>query len=119
MPLNNKLVVTSPFSIRTHPIFGFIKMHNGVDLKANYEQIRSVLEVVLDRHRMGILKGGGNFIKISHSGRFETSYLHLSEIYYKVGEYVNAGFIIGKIGNSGNSTGPHLHFAVKKNMENT
>lgn len=43
MPLNNKLVVTSPFSIRTHPIFGFIKMHNGVDLKANYEQIRSVL----------------------------------------------------------------------------
>ena len=59
-------------------------------------------------------KGGGNFIKISHSGRFETSYLHLSEIYYKAGEYVNAGFIIGKSGNSGNSTGPHLHFAVKE-----
>jgi murein DD-endopeptidase MepM/ murein hydrolase activator NlpD len=113
MPLNNKLVVTSPFSIRTHPIFGFIKMHNGVDLKANYEQIRSVLGGIVTATGWDP-KGGGNFIKISHSGRFETSYLHLSEIYYKAGEYVNAGFIIGKSGNSGNSTGPHLHFAVKE-----
>ena len=113
MPLNNKLVVTSPFSIRTHPIFGFIKMHNGVDLKANYEQIRSVLGGIVTATGWDP-KGGGNFIKISHSGRFEISYLHLSEIYYKAGEYVNAGFIIGKSGNSGNSTGPHLHFAVKE-----
>ncbi|HFK5562920.1 TPA: M23 family metallopeptidase [Elizabethkingia anophelis] len=113
MPLDNKLVVTSPFSIRTHPIFGFIKMHNGVDLKANYEQIRSVLGGIVTATGWDP-KGGGNFIKISHSGRFETSYLHLSEIYYKAGEYVNAGFIIGKSGNSGNSTGPHLHFAVKE-----
>ncbi|WP_276520315.1 M23 family metallopeptidase [Elizabethkingia ursingii] len=113
MPLNNKLVVTSPFSIRMHPIFGFIKMHNGVDLKANYEQIRSVLGGIVTATGWDP-KGGGNFIKISHSGRFETSYLHLSEIYYKAGEYVNAGFIIGKSGNSGNSTGPHLHFAVKE-----
>lgn len=113
MPLNNKLVVTSPFSIRTHPIFGFIKMHNGVDLKANYEQIRSVLGGIVTATGWDP-KGGGNYIKISHSGRFETSYLHLSEIYYKTGEYVNAGFIIGKSGNSGNSTGPHLHFAVKE-----
>lgn len=113
MPLNNKLVVTSPFSIRAHPIFGFIKMHNGVDLKANYEQIRSVLGGIVTATGWDP-KGGGNYIKISHSGRFETSYLHLSEIYYKAGEYVNAGFIIGKSGNSGNSTGPHLHFAVKE-----
>ncbi|WP_323374297.1 M23 family metallopeptidase [Elizabethkingia anophelis] len=113
MPLNNKLVVTSPFSMRTHPIFGFQRMHNGVDLKANYEQIRSVLGGIVTATGWDP-KGGGNFIKISHSGRFETSYLHLSEIYYKAGEYVNAGFIIGKSGNSGNSTGPHLHFAVKE-----
>ncbi|HAY3557027.1 M23 family metallopeptidase [Elizabethkingia anophelis] len=113
MPLNNKLVVTSPFSMRTHPIFGFQRMHNGVDLKANYEQIRSVLGGIVTATGWDP-KGGGNFMKISHSGRFETSYLHLSEIYYKAGEYVNAGFIIGKSGNSGNSTGPHLHFAVKE-----
>ncbi|AQW92985.1 M23 family metallopeptidase [Elizabethkingia anophelis] len=113
MPLNNKLVVTSPFSMRTHPIFGFQRMHNGVDLKANYEQIQSVLGGIVTATGWDP-KGGGNFIKISHSGRFETSYLHLSEIYYKAGEYVNAGFIIGKSGNSGNSTGPHLHFAVKE-----
>jgi murein DD-endopeptidase MepM/ murein hydrolase activator NlpD len=113
MPIDNKLVVTSPFSIRTHPIFGFKRMHNGVDLKANYEQIRSVLGGIVTATGWDP-KGGGNFMKISHSGRFETSYLHLSEIYYKAGEYVNAGFIIGKSGNTGNSTGPHLHFAVKE-----
>ncbi|MDV2442589.1 hypothetical protein CMV00_02090 [Elizabethkingia anophelis] len=113
MPLNNKLVVTSPFSIRKHPIFGFIKMHNGVDLKANYEQIRSVLGGIVTATGWDP-RGGGRYIKIIHSGKFETSYLHLSEIYYKAGEYVNAGFIIGKSGNSGNSTGPHLHFAVKE-----
>ena len=60
-------------------------------------------------------KGGGNYIKIKHSNSFVTAYLHLSEIYYRVGEYVKAGFIIAKSGNSGNSTGPHLHFSVSEN----
>ena len=60
-------------------------------------------------------KGGGNYIKIKHSNSFVTSYLHLSEIYYRVGEYVKAGFFIAKSGNSGNSTGPHLHFSVSEN----
>lgn len=59
-------------------------------------------------------KGGGNYIKVRHSNRFETSYLHLSAMYYRAGEPVKAGYIIGKSGNSGNSTGPHLHFAVKE-----
>ena len=59
-------------------------------------------------------KGGGNYIKIKHFNRFETAYLHLSEMYYSVGERVKAGFIIAKSGNSGNSTGPHLHFSVKE-----
>ena len=60
-------------------------------------------------------KGGGNYIKVKHSDSFVTAYLHLSEIYYKVGEFVKAGFIIAKSGNSGNSTGPHLHFSVIEN----
>ena len=59
-------------------------------------------------------RGGGLFIKVNHSDRFETAYLHLSEMYYRLGESVKAGFIIGKSGNTGNSTGPHLHFAVKE-----
>ena len=113
MPLRSKFTVTSPYGTRTHPIFGTAKMHNGIDLKANYEDVHAVLDGIITEAGWDS-KGGGNYIKIKHFNRFETSYLHLSEIYYKVGERVRAGFIIGKSGNTGNSTGPHLHFAVKE-----
>lgn len=112
MPLD-KMIITSPFGFRTHPILGGRKMHNGIDLGANYENIYAVLDGVVSEAGWDN-NGGGNYIKIHHSNRFETSYLHLSAIYYRVGEPVKAGYIIGKSGNSGNSTGPHLHFAVKE-----
>ena len=88
-------------------------MHNGIDLKARYENVYSVMDGIVTATGWDF-KGGGNFIKVKHFNRFETSYLHLSEIYYKIGEKVKAGFIIGKSGNTGNSTGPHLHFSVKE-----
>ena len=113
MPLRNRISVTSPYGTRMHPIFGTAIMHNGIDLKANYEDVHAVLDGIITEAGWDS-KGGGNYIKIKHFNRFETSYLHLSEIYYKVGEKVRAGFIIGKSGNTGNSTGPHLHFAVKE-----
>lgn len=113
MPLKRKIAITSPFGVRKHPIFGNIKMHNGIDIQANYENVYSVLDGIVTETGFDT-KGGGNYIKIKHFGRFETSYLHLSEIYYHMGERVNAGFVIAKSGNSGNSTGPHLHFSVKE-----
>ena len=113
MPLKSNLYITSDYGSRIHPIFGSLKMHNGIDLKANYEDVHAVLDGIITEAGWDS-KGGGNYIKIKHFNRFETSYLHLSEIYYKVGEKVRAGFIIGKSGNTGNSTGPHLHFAVKE-----
>ena len=113
MPLNRGIFITSPYGIRTHPIFGASKFHNGVDLAANYENVYSVMDGVVTKTGYDN-KGGGNYIKIKHFNRFETAYLHLSEIYYRVGEFVKAGFIIAKSGNSGNSTGPHLHFSVKE-----
>ena len=113
MPVKNKISITSPFGSRLHPIFGTTKFHNGIDLKANYENVYSVMDGIVSDVGWDS-KGGGNFIKIKHFNRFETSYLHLSEIYYQVGELVNAGFIFAKSGNTGNSTGPHLHFSVKE-----
>lgn len=113
MPLKNKMTITSSFGNRVHPIFGTKKMHNGIDLQASYENIYAVMDGVVSATGWDS-KGGGNYIKIKHFNRFETSYLHLSEVYYQVGEKVKAGFIIGKSGNSGNSTGPHLHFSVKE-----
>lgn len=114
MPLNKRMVVTSPFGWRVHPIFQANKLHNGADFKANYENVYAVLDgvVIASGWDSG---GGGNYIKIRHSDLFITSYLHLSETYYKAGEFVKAGFIIAKSGNTGNSTGAHLHFSVTKN----
>jgi len=113
MPLKSKIQITSPFGNRIHPIFRKTKMHNGIDLKAHYENVYSVMDGIVTASGWDP-KGGGNYIKINHFGRFETAYLHLSEIYYKVGERVKAGFIIAKSGNTGNSTGPHLHFSVRE-----
>ena len=117
MPLNREISITSPYGTRMHPIFGASKFHNGIDLAANYENVYSVLDGVVTETGWDN-KGGGNYIKIKHFDRFETAYLHLSEIYYSVGEFVKAGFIIAKSGNSGNSTGPHLHFSVKEFGQN-
>ncbi|GEN71121.1 hypothetical protein CLA01_11930 [Chryseobacterium lathyri] len=112
MPLAGKMMVTSPYGTRLHPISGTRKMHSGIDLKAYYENVYAVMDGVVTA--VGRSATGGNYIKILHYGRFETSYLHLSEIYYRTGEFVKAGFILGRSGNTGNSTGPHLHFSVKE-----
>ena len=117
MPLNREISITSPYGTRMHPIFGASKFHNGIDLAANYENVYSVLDGIVTETGWDN-KGGGNYLKIKHFDRFETAYLHLSEIYYRVGEFVKAGFIIAKSGNSGNSTGPHLHFSVKEFGQN-
>ena len=113
MPLNREISITSPYGTRMHPIFGASKFHNGIDLAANYENVYSVLDGIVTETGWDN-NGGGNYIKVNHFNRFETAYLHLSEMYYRVGEFVKAGFIIAKSGNSGNSTGPHLHFSVKE-----
>jgi len=117
MPVKNKMMITSPYGIRTHPIFGTKKMHNGIDLKASYENVYSVMEGIVTAAGWDT-KGGGNYMKVRHFNRFETSYLHLSAMYYRPGERVAAGFVIGRSGNSGNSTGPHLHFSVKEFGQN-
>jgi murein DD-endopeptidase MepM/ murein hydrolase activator NlpD len=117
IPLNREISITSPYGTRIHPVFGASKFHNGIDLAANYENVCSVMDGVVTETGWDN-KGGGNYIKIKHFDRFETAHLHLSEIYYRVGEFVKAGFIIAKSGNSGNSTGPHLHFSVKEFGQN-
>ncbi|CAI8877730.1 M23 family metallopeptidase [Chryseobacterium sp. IT-36CA2] len=113
MPLAGKMAITSSYGARVHPISGNRKMHSGIDLKAYYENVYAVMDGVVTAVGWDS-RGGGNYIKIRHFNRFETAYLHLSEIYYRTGEFVKAGFILGRSGNTGNSTGPHLHFSVKE-----
>lgn len=112
MPLND-MIVTSDYGSRYHPIDKVVKQHNGVDLRANQSLVFSVLDgIVMDA---GYTEDAGNYIKILHSANFETIYLHLDKIYFTVDQKVNAGDIIALSGNTGKSTAPHLHFAVKEN----
>lgn len=115
-PKAGPLLITSNYGYRIHPLTGKKKFHAGIDLKMAFKPVFAVLDAEVIESGWDP-KGGGNFIRLRHEDGFETSYLHLSELYYSKGERVKAGFIIGKSGSSGRSSGPHLHFAVKKDAK--
>lgn len=101
--------VTSPFGLRVHPVSRRREMHEGVDFAARIgTPVRSVAGGRIKF--AGVQNGYGNVVKIAHPGGFETVYAHLSTIGVRRGQAVDEGQIIGKSGNTGTSTGPHLHF---------
>ena len=107
--------VTSNFNPkRFHPILKKKRPHNGTDFGAKTgTPVRSVSDgVVTYAGRNG---GHGNFVKIKHQNPYQTSYSHLSKISVKKGQKVKKGQVIGKVGSTGASTGPHLHYQVWKN----
>ena len=106
--------VTSGFGMRMHPIFHVRKMHTGIDLRAGMgEPIRAAASgtVVYADWRGGY----GKCVIIDHGGGLATLYAHQSEILVHVGEQVKRGETIGRVGSTGYSTGPHLHFEVRVN----
>lgn len=112
---NVENLISSMFGRRTHPVTGERgKMHNGMDIAVPvgtpiYAVADGKVEVsVGDQGRSK--KSYGNYIKVGHDGGYSTLYGHLSEVYVKAGEQVVQGQLIGATGNTGSSTGPHLHF---------
>jgi murein DD-endopeptidase MepM/ murein hydrolase activator NlpD len=104
--------LTSAFGNREHPILGGVRMHEGVDLAVPtgtpiYAPADGLVEMA---QRFGSY---GNFIKILHGGEMETRYGHLSAYNVTAGEYVHKGDVIGYVGSTGRSTGPHLHYEVR------
>ena len=88
--------------------------HNGIDWGAptGTRVVASASgEVVIAR--LGFNGGNGNYVAISHSNRMQTLYAHLNSINVTAGDWVNKGSLIGTVGNTGRSTGPHLHFEVR------
>ncbi|MFN4245407.1 MAG: peptidoglycan DD-metalloendopeptidase family protein [Brevinematia bacterium] len=109
--------ITSGFGYRIHPVLGIRKFHSGLDISAPYgHNVRAALSGVVSK--VGFDEEGyGYYIVVSHSGNTKTLYGHLSKIFVKVGQKVNRGEIIGKVGDTGMTTGPHLHFEVIKNNQ--
>lgn len=104
--------VSSGFGMRIHPITGQNRMHNGVDMNAAQgDPIRAARAgtVIL----AGVKGGYGNTIMVDHGGGMVTLYAHQSRLGASVGDRVAAGEVIGYIGSTGQSTGPHLHFEVR------
>ena len=103
--------IGSGFGMRKHPIMHKYCMHNGVDLQARYEEVYSmfpgtVIAVSQD-------KRSGKDVTVK-SSNYTISYCHLSAPLVTKGAFVNAGEVIAKSGNTGMSTGPHLHLTTKK-----
>ena len=106
--------VSSPFGWRPSPFGSGWEFHKGIDICAYYgAPIRATADGTVEY--AGWFEGYGRFIKIYHRDGIETCYGHLSKIIVKAGEHVKKGQVIGYEGDSGLSTGPHLHYEVRIN----
>ncbi len=104
--------ITSGFGMRYHPILGYARLHAGVDFRAGYGQ--EIKAGGSGRVILASVWGGyGNTIIIDHGGGMTTLYAHQSSFAVSYDEQVEAGEIIGYVGSTGLSTGPHLHFEVR------
>ena len=114
-PINGARL-SSSFGFRRHPILGFNKLHQGTDFaaKTGTPIMASGSGVVVMAQKY---KGYGNYVKIRHNSTYETAYAHMSKYGRGIrkGVRVNQGQIIGYVGSTGLSTGPHLHYEVIEN----
>ncbi len=106
--------ITSGYGARVHPIHGSYKRHTGVDLKAS---IGTPIYAAADGKivKACYYSGYGKYVRIKHAGAVDTAYGHLSRISVRPGQHVRQGQVIGFVGVTGTTTGPHLHYEVLKN----
>jgi len=114
-PLRFEPQITSRFTTaRLHPVLHEMRAHLGVDYRAPIgAPVVAVANGVVVQ--AGWAGGGGREVGLRHTGGYETYYLHLSSIAVHVGEHVSQGAVIGRVGQSGLATGPHLDYRIKRN----
>lgn len=106
--------VSSGFGMRRHPVLKQVRLHGGVDVRAPQGMVVKATapgRVIQTGYKAGL----GAFVRIEHGFGFETIYGHLSGYCVRMGELVNRHQQIGRVGASGLTTGPHLHYVIKKN----
>ena len=104
--------LTSPFGMRLHPVLKYNRMHNGIDMAAPQgTPIYATRDgkVTKVAYQAG---GAGNYVSINHLDGFSSIYMHMTHYVVKKDQTVSAGQIIGYVGSTGISTGPHLHFGI-------
>ena len=114
-PINGARL-SSRYGNRKHPILGYTKMHRGLDFAApTGTPVFAAGDGIIEK--AGWNGSYGKYIRIKHTGIYKTAYAHLSGIHnnVKIGKRVLQGKIIGYVGTTGRSTGPHLHYEVIKN----
>ena len=113
-PLTYPTYVSSPFGMRLHPVYKVWKMHKGVDLASRQgDTVVAVRSGVVTVATYG--KSSGYYVVINHGDGFSSMYLHMTRYVVSVGQTVSQGQTIGYVGNTGVSTGAHLHFAITYN----
>lgn len=113
-PLAIPAAITSAFGWRVHPVTGDMRFHSGTDIGA--PQGTPVLAAFDGKVEIADFAGGyGLTVMLQHhQGTIQTLYAHLSEIFVRPGEQIKQGEVIGRVGSTGLSTGPHLHFEVRR-----
>ena len=111
MPLENA-VMTSGYGMRNHPVLRKRANHKGIDLAApTGTPIYATADGTVER--ANYFGSYGNYIQIGHGNAIETRFAHLSRIIVSDGQQVRKGDLIGYVGSTGRSTGPHLHYEVR------
>ncbi len=108
--------ISSYFGMRMHPIYNYMRMHNGIDIAAaggtDILAAEGGVVLISEWQQNG---GYGQYVVIDHGNGLSTVYAHASKLIAKVGQRVERGDVIALVGTTGNSTGNHLHFEVRKN----
>lgn len=108
----SSLSINSPFGVRIDPFTGNSRMHTGMDLRAEYgDTVGSAMSGTVTF--AGERRGYGNLVVVDHGNGVSTYYAHLSAVAVGIGDTVDAGQLIGLVGSTGRSTGPHLHYEVR------
>lgn len=107
-------IITSPFGFRSDPFTGKPSFHDGIDIGGHWgDPVVAAADGKVEF--AGSSSERGNYILINHGNGLKTYYLHLSKLLVTKGEHVSKGERIGRLGTTGRSTGPHLHYGITKN----